>query len=131
MQHPHEAGPVFFGEIRPGKEGLLVGGHKNAGGPAASAGKNLADGEIDAVDVRAFLPVHFNGDEMFVEQRGDAGILKAFVGHHMAPVAGAVADAEKDRFILPAGLFKGVFPPGVPVHRVFRVLKQIGAGLAL
>ena len=58
------------------------------------------------------LPVHFNGDKIFVEQLGDFGVLKALPGHHMAPVAGAVADAEKDRLVLLLGFLKGLRPQG-------------------
>ena len=68
---------------------------------------------------------------MRVEERGDLRILKAFVRHHMAPVAGGIPDAQKNGLLLPPRGFKRFRAPGVPVHGVLRVLEQIGADLVL
>ena len=62
---------------------------------------------------------------------GDLRIFKAFVGHYVTPVACAVADAEKDWFVLCFGLGKGFLTPWIPVHRIVGVLEQIRAGLML
>ncbi len=48
--------------------------------------------------------------------------------HHMAPVAGGISDRQKNGFVFFAGFFKGLFAPGIPVHRVGRMLQQIGTG---
>jgi hypothetical protein len=37
-----------------------------------------------------------------------------------------IAYAEKDGLILPAGFFEGASPPGIPIHRVIRMLAQVG-----
>jgi hypothetical protein len=47
----------------------------------------------------------------------------------MAPVAGGVADAEKDRLIFLPGLLKGLLSPRVPVNRVVGVLQEIRTAL--
>lgn len=125
------SGPSVFGEIGPGEKGLLFWGEEDGGGPAAPAGEGLTDGHIDAVDVGPLLPVHFDGDETLVEQGRDGGVRKGLPGHHMAPVTGAVADAQKNGLILRLGPLQGFRAPGVPVHGVFRVLEQVGAGLPL
>ena len=47
----------------------------------------------------------------------------------MAPMAGAVADAHDDQFVLRSCFFPRLFRPRSPVHRVVGVLQEVGAGL--
>ena len=44
----------------------------------------------------------------------------------MAPVAGGVTDAEKDRFVFGARFLERLGAPGKPVHGIVGVLKQVG-----
>ena len=122
LVHPHEPAPAGGREVGAGEKGFLVWGEEEGGGPAAAPGEGLAGGHVKAVDVGPLFPVYLDGDEILIEQLGDLGVLKALPGHHMAPVAGAVADAEKDRLVLLLGFLKGLPPPGVPVHRLLGVL---------
>ena len=131
MEHSGHAPLALLGEVGSGEEGLLVRTQEEGGGPAAAASEGLADGHVEAVNVRPFLPVYLDGYKTLVQQVGDLLVLEALVGHYVAPVAGAVADAEKDGFILSLGLFKGLLAPGIPVHGIVRVLAQVRAGLAL
>src|SRR5258708_39595098 len=62
---------------------------------------------------------------MLVHDGGDLFVLKGFALHDMAPVAGGVADAEEDRFVLHFCLVQGFLAPRVPVYRVVCVLQQI------
>ena len=64
---------------------------------------------------------------MAVEQGGDFGVFKGFVGHDMTPVAGGIANGEQDRATLTAGQLKSIRAPFVPFHRVFGMLQQVGA----
>jgi hypothetical protein len=57
------------------------------------------------------------------------GILKTFVFHHMAPMAGGITDAEKDGPIKPSSPLQGFGAPGVPIDRVMGVLLEIRAAL--
>ena len=43
----------------------------------------------------------------------------------MAPMTGGVADGEEDGLALGAGFRERLFAPGVPVHRIVRVLQKI------
>jgi len=45
----------------------------------------------------------------------------------MAPVAGGVAHGEEDGLVLLCCGLEGLLAPGVPVHEVKSVLKEIGA----
>ena len=48
----------------------------------------------------------------------------------MAPVAGGIADADKDRLVLPAGAGEGLVAPRIPIHRVMLVLEEVGRFLS-
>ena len=50
--------------------------------------------------------------------------------HHVAPVAGRVADREEDRLVLAARPLQRLVAPGVPVDGVVGVLEEVGARLA-
>ena len=67
---------------------------------------------------------------MLVQHRGDRVVLERLVLHHVAPVARRVADREKDRLVLGAGLRERFVAPRKPVDRIVRVLQQIRAALA-
>jgi hypothetical protein len=48
----------------------------------------------------------------------------------MTPMASRVADAQENRLVPPARLSEGLFTPGVPIHRIMLVLKQVWGLLA-
>src|SRR5207253_9725493 len=52
---------------------------------------------------------------------------KRFALHHVAPVAGVVADGKEDRLLVATGLFECLLAPRVPVHGVVSVKKQVRA----
>ena len=110
-------------------EGLEAGREKHRHRPAAVAGHRLDRVHVDLVQVGTLLAVNFDVDEVLVHHRGDVGVLEAFSLHHMAPVAGRVADRQEDRLVLAASSIDCPGPPGMPVNRVVRVLQQVGAGL--
>ena len=55
-------------------------------------------------------------------------VLKRFVFHHMAPMAGTVANAHDDQFILRTRLFPRFLRPWLPVYGVVGVVQEVGAG---
>ena len=97
--------------------------------PPAVPRHELRRGHVDLVDVRALLAVHLDADEALIEHRGDVGVLEALALHHVAPVAGRVADTQEDRHVAAAGLGERVVAPREPVHRVVGVLEQVRAAL--
>ena len=56
-------------------------------------------------------------------------VLKSLVLHNVAPMAGAVADADDDQFVRCSGLFPNGFRPRFPIHGVVGVLAEVGAAL--
>jgi len=113
-------------EVGAGVEGFQVGGEEDGHGPSAGAGHGDGGLHVDGVEVGAFFAVHFDVDEVFVHEGGGGGVFEGFVRHDMTPVTGGVSDAEEDGFVFGAGFCKRFFAPGVPVHRVIRVLEQVG-----
>ena len=86
-------------------------------------------GHVDVVDVRPLLAVDFDVDEAAFISAAVSAFSNDLVRHHMAPVAGGVADREQDRAVAPLGLGERLGAPGAPVHGIMRVLQQIGRGL--
>ena len=66
---------------------------------------------------------------MLIHEVGNLFILEGFALHHMAPVAGRIANAQQNGPIEFLRLLQRLFPPGIPIHRVMCVLEQVGAGL--
>ena len=52
---------------------------------------------VEMIDVRTFFAIDLDADEMLVEKRAVDVVLETLVLHHVAPVTGRVADAQKDR----------------------------------
>ena len=119
-----------WGEIGPTPERFLIGRQEDRQRPAtAPPHEGLRRFLVDVVEVRALFAVHFDVDEMLVHDLRDVRVLERLTLHHVAPVAGGVADRQQDRFIFGLGAGQGLLAPGVPVHRVVGVLQKIGAGL--
>ena len=55
---------------------------------------------VDRVEVGPLLAIDLDADEALVHQRGGRLVLERLVLHHVAPVAGGVADREQDRHVL-------------------------------
>ena len=125
-KQPRLPAHVVFRQIGGGEKGLLLRRHDNGERPAAAAGHGGADLHVNRVHVWPLLPVHLHRDEAPVQNLRHLPILKGLVGHHMAPVTGGIAYAEKNGLVLPLRPLKSLLTPGVPVHRVLPVLAQIG-----
>ncbi len=128
LRKPHAPVRAVGRKVRSGKERLFLRRHKYRKRPAAAARHRLTHAHVHLVDVGPLFPVHFDGHEAFVELVCDFFIFEALMRHHMAPMAGGIADGEKHGFILRARFFEGFVAPRIPVYRVMSVLKKI-AGL--
>ena len=112
-----------------GVERHALGREERVQRPAAVAGHRLDGVHVDRVDVGALLAVDLDADEVLVHQRRDLGVLEGLALHHVAPVAGGVADRDEDRLGLAARAPERLLAPRIPVDRVLRVLEQVGRGL--
>ena len=132
VEHLPEAGqpvPRLGRVVRPAEERLALGREEDRHRPAAVPGERDDRVHVERVDVGPLLAVDLDADEALVHQRGRLLVLERLVLHHVAPVAGRVADGEEDRLVLGAGLGERLVAPGVPVDRVVRVLEQVRARL--
>jgi hypothetical protein len=125
LQESGTAVPRFRGEIGAAVKGFEVGAEKDRERPAALAGGGLHKGHVNLVDVRPFLPVHFDADEMAFEEFRYVRLLERFPLHHVTPMASRIPDAEKDRLRFGPGPGEGFRAPGIPVDRIELVLDQV------
>jgi hypothetical protein len=112
-------------EICPGEKRPQIGGEENAHRPSPLLGDDLDGRHVKLIDVRALLAIHFDVDECPVHLLGNRVVFEAFAFHDVAPVAGAVSDGQKNRPILPPGTLQRFIAPGIPIHRIVRVLEEI------
>ena len=117
-------------EVGAGVEGHLLGGEEHVQRPAARPGHRLAGLHVDGVDVRALLAVELDAHEALVHEVRRPLVLEGLAFHHVAPVAGRVADREQDRALLAARATERLLAPRIPVHGVVLVLEQVGRRLA-
>ena len=110
------------------EERPAVGGQETGHRPTALAGQRDGGVHVDRVEVGPLLAVDLDAHEAGVHRGGHLVVLERLVGHHVAPVAGGVADRQQDRHVARRGLGQRLGRPLLPVHRVVGVLAQIRAG---
>ncbi len=119
---------LFLGQIAAHEKGLSLGVEKYVQRPAALMAQNIGGGLIELIQVRALHPVGDHRDEIVIDQLGGFGVRKAFPVHHMAPMAGGIADGEENRLAGLFGLRQHGIAPIAPLHRIVLVYQEIGAG---
>ena len=115
-------------EERAGEERRAVRREQAGHRPAAVPGQRGRRVHVDGVDVGTFLAVDLDVHVVLVHHRGDLGVLERVVRHHVAPVAGRVADRQQDRDVPLARLGERLVRPLPPVDRIVGVLAQVRAG---
>ena len=126
-----EVVPRLGRQVRRGPERLAVGAEEHVQRPAAAAVDRDGGVHVERVDVRPLLAIDLDADEALVHQLGGLRHRERLVLHHVAPVAGGVADREEDRLPLLTRAGEGLVAPRVPVDRVLRVLQEVRARLVL
>ena len=121
--------PRLGREVRAAEERLALGSQEDRQRPAAVAGHRHHRVHVDRVHVGPLLAIDLDVDEALVHQRRRLLVLERLVRHHVAPVAGRVADREQDRLVLARARRERLLAPRVPVDRVVRVLQEVRAGL--
>ena len=103
LQHLRPGGHPVAGlgrEVGAAVERQLLGREEHVQRPAAVAGHALHGLHVERVDVGALLAVDLHAHEALVHQRGRARVLEGLALHHVAPVAGGVADRDQQRLVL-------------------------------
>ena len=128
FEDPQETWPVvsIFGrKVCASKNRLAIRQEKDGQRPAAAARHHLNGAHIDLVEVRPFLPVDLDVDEVLVHHLRDGGVLEGLVLHNVAPVTGRISDAQEDQLIFFRRAIQCLGPPGIPIHRIVSVLQKI------
>jgi hypothetical protein len=94
-------------------------------GPTALTGHGQARGHVGLVEIRAHFAVNFNANPPGIEDFRDFRIVKNFVGHNMAPVAGSVANRYQQPFALGCSPLQEFGTPLIPVNGLVGVLLQV------
>src|SRR5690606_21067979 len=80
-----------FREIGTAKEWLLIQRQEHGQRPATIAlRQHLVSGLVDLVNIRPFLTIDLDIDEMLVHDGRDFSIFERLVRHDMAPVTGGI-----------------------------------------
>ena len=112
-------------EIGAAVKWLEVGRQPHAHRPPARTRRGLDECHVDAIDVRPFLAIDLDRDEVFVEHIRHADTFERLALHHMAPVTGRVANRQEDRLVGFFGGGKRRVAPRVPINGIVRMLQQI------
>ena len=110
------------------EERPAVGGEETRHRPAALPGQRDGGVHVHRVEVGPLFAVDLDAHEAGVHRGRDLVVLERLVGHHVAPVAGGVADRQQDRHVARGRLGQRLGRPLPPVHRVVGVLAQVRAG---
>ncbi len=108
-------------------EGTSVGGEERGQRPSSVAVHGLHRVHVDPVEVGPLLAVDLDRDEAGVHERRRGRVFEGLALHDVTPVAGRVSDRQEDGFVIVPGARERLLAPGVPVHRVVRVLEEVGA----
>ena len=122
LQEPHEVRHRQVGEP---EQGEPVRGEHDVERPSRTAQGGLHEPEELRVEGGVELAIDLDGDEVLVEQRRRLVVGEALALHHVAPVAGEVADGDEDQPVLGARPRNEIRAPLLPVHGIVRVQPQV------
>ena len=133
LQHLNKTGPamlVLRRPIRAAIKRLQIWRQEYVQRPATLPGHGLNEGHVDFIDIGPFFAIDLDAHKMLVQIISHFLALEGFALHHVAPVAGRVADAQENRFVFAPGLGESLLSPRIPVHGIVLVLQQVGRFLA-
>ena len=116
-------------EVRAGMERSAVRGQEHAHRPAAAAGQGLERVHVQGIDIRSLLTVDLDAHEAVVEHLCGRRVRERLAVHHVAPVAGGIADGQEHGQVAGTRLGERVRSPGMPVHGIVGMLEQVRARL--
>ena len=94
VQERRQIKPAFGREISAPIKRNSARSQKHIKRPSTLLAQSLNGLHVNAIDIGPFLAVYLDGYKAFIEHRRQDRIFKRFAFHHMAPVAGGVANAH-------------------------------------
>ena len=107
---------------------LAVRREKHGQRPAALLAEMMQRRHVNLIDVGTLLAIDLDVDEQLVHHAGGIVVLETLVRHHVAPVAGGVADGKQDRPSCLLRRCQRLRTPRPPIDRVVHVLEEVRAG---
>ncbi len=111
-----------WGEVGASIEGFSARSKEHRHWPSTLPGHGNNSIHVDTIQVRSLFTIHLDVDKVFVHQGSRSRIFERFMCHNVAPMAGSIADAQKDRFILSASFVESFLIPRVPINWVIGML---------
>ena len=128
QQHSFEAGtPVLIarGKVSAAIKRLAVGCQECSERPSTLSTDGADGGLISAIDVGAFIAIHFHCNKTLIDDLRDFSVVIRLAIHHMAPVTPHRANVQQDGFILPLRRSKSFLSPLMPLHRLMHRRAQV------
>ncbi len=122
LQHVHE---ILGQEIAACMKRIALGCQEDRVWPATGAGQHLGDKHELFVQIGARFAVDLDRHEKSVQQRRNGLVFETLLLHDMAPMTRGIADRDEDQLALIPRLGECFRAPGVPVHRIVKVLQQV------
>ena len=116
---------VFRRKISSAHKRFQIWRQPDAHWPAATAGRCLHEGHVNAINIGPLFPVHLYVHKVAIHDRGHFFVFERFVFHHVAPVTSGITHREKDWFIFMARLGERFLVPRIPIDRIMCVLKKV------
>src|SRR5438552_14506064 len=117
LQHLIKTGPdmlVLRRPIRADIKRLQIWCQEYVQRPATLPGHGLNEGHVDFIDIGPFFAIDLDAHTMLVQIISHFLALEGFALHHVAPVAGRVADAQENRVVFAPGLGESLLSPRIP-----------------
>ena len=121
----HQLHECFAWVIGPAIKRFTCRGAKDSHGPAATSSKRLHCIHVDRINIGTFFSVHFDVHKQLVHDRCGGAVFKTLMRHHVAPVAGGVADRQQNGFACSLRFGKSLVTPLIPMDGVISMLPKI------
>ena len=108
------------------KERLAIRDQKTRDWPTTIPGFKDQRIEISTIDIGPTFAIDLDRNKVAIEKVSDSTMIEALLFHHMTPVAGGITNRQEHRLVLRPGPGERWFSPGIPVHRIVRMLDQVG-----
>ncbi len=120
----------FLGRgVQHGEQGVALRGDEHIEGPARLAPGRLGEGLQLRIQGAVDFPIHLDRDEVLVEETGDLAVAVTLPLHHVAPVAGEIADGHQQQLVLTPGAGQRLGIPLLPRGGVAAMQGEIGRGM--